>query len=271
MGKYTLNQEQRKNITLSELARHILHFFKTVGHGDYLPEDLLKLLCRKANGSDYELDWDQWDFPERFSEVIALLKRRGLLMEKIGVTHSDVHRLCLTSVGKRSGLSDEIIILIDGAQEIVNLLKEEISELDPIVEQYYLESLRACQEGLYISSVICLGAASERAVDCLKEAIVKYDPQHKTLEKKRTSDSVKYILANIKQIFDPVVDLQLRDDLKEQLDLAEKIYRLNRNEAGHPRSISMNITRCEQENYLSSFRRYAVTIFRAIEMLKSAS
>lgn len=199
-----------------------------------------------------------------------MLKRRGLLMEKItdgGLLSSNFR---LTSVAINSDFSDGILIIIDDAQEIVNSLRNKVSNLDPVVEQYYLESLRACQEGLYISSVISLGAASERAVGCLKEAIVKYDSTHSNLEKKWVSDSVKYILDNIKA-FNTALGSQLRDDLKEQLELIERIYRLNRNEAGHPRAISMSITRCEQENYLNSFRRYAITIFKAVEMLDPAS
>jgi hypothetical protein len=57
--------------------------------------------------------------------------------------------------------------------------------------------------------------------------------------------------------------------VKEQLEMMEKIYRINRNDAGHPKSVPMNIERCEQENYLNSFRRYAITIFKAIDLLNS--
>lgn len=270
MGKYTLNQDKRKSISVSELERYIFRFFKTVEHEDYSPDALLRLLCRVPNSSDYGSDWDQWDFPLKFSEAIALLERRGLLMDKVGVTHSDVHKLCLTSVGKKSKFNG-IIILIDDAQEIVDSLKDEVDNLDPVVEQYYLESLRACQEGLYISSAICLGAASERAIDCLKEAIVNYDPKHKVLERKWTSDAVKYILGIFKQIFDPSVDRMLRNDLKEQLELTERLYRTNRNDAGHPRKVAKSIGRCEQENHLYMFRRYAVTIFTVINELERAS
>jgi hypothetical protein len=266
-----LNEEQKKNITVTELARLIFRLGKEskVGISD-LPILLKKFAPENEEQQDIN-NHPNKDFSLKFYEAIASLKRRGLLMDVIKIvsvwppgTITDVRP---TSIWGKSFLDEDgIIILIDDAQEIVNSLKKEILNLDPVVEQYYLESLRACQEGLYISSVICLGAASKRAIDCLKEAIVRYDSTHNKLKNKRISESIKYILDNI-TLFDPVVELQLRNDLKEQLDLVEKIFRLNRNEAGHPRTISMSITRCEQENYLNSFRRYVTTIFKVISKL----
>ena len=61
-----------------------------------------------------------------------------------------------TSLWEKSFLEDEIIILVDDAKEIVDSLKADIPNLDPVVEQYYLESLRTCQNGFYISSVVFL-------------------------------------------------------------------------------------------------------------------
>jgi len=280
-----LSPEQRKDITVCELARHIFRIIKERGIAQIIEDNdrfafshedirtLLKRFCEKKehhyNGIRVIDDPDDI-FYVKFSEAIALLKCRGLLMEMINLSDTSRRHFRLTSVGINSDFNDGILIIMDDTQEIVNSLKSKIPNLDPIVEQYYLESLRACQEGLYISSVISLGAASERAVGCLKEAIVKHDSTHSNLEKKWVSDSVKYILDNIK-VFNTVLGTQLKDDLKEQLELIERIYRLNRNEAGHPRAISMSITRCEQENYLNSFRRYAITIFKAVEMLGSAS
>jgi len=280
-----LNPEQRKEMTVCELARHIFRIIKERGIARIIENNdkfafrhediqaLLKRFCerkeRHLNGIRGIPEPDD-NFCVKFSEAIALLQRRGLLMEMIDRSDRSQRYFRLTSIGINSDFSDGILIIIDDAREIVNSLKNQVPNLDLVVEQYYLESLRACQEGLYISSVISLGAASERAVGCLKEAIVKYDSTHSNLEKKWVSDSVKYILNNI-NAFNTALGTQLRDDLKEQLELIERIYRLNRNEAGHPRAISISITRCEQENYLNSFRRYAITIFKAVKMLDSAS
>ena len=277
-----LSAEQRKEITINELAGLIFRIIKERGSDPTVrppiypvhPASLLNQFYNEPPGPLMTKPQEQVrdeGFFLKFSEAMALLKRRGLLVDKIEDRDNPYPAyIYLTSVGERSSLDDYgMLILIDGAQEIVDSLKEQIPNLDPVLEQYYLESLRACQEGLYISSVICLGAASERTIDCLKEAIVRRYPQHKKLEKKWVSDTIKYILINFGEIFGPVIDSQLRVDLKEQLDLMEKIYRLNRSEAGHPKSAPMSMTRCEQENYLNAFRRYAITVFRVIDALNS--
>ena len=47
------------------------------------------------------------------------------------------------------------------------------------------------------------------------------------------------------------------------------IYRLNRNEAGHPSSLPQDWQRDEQECYLNQFRRYVCTVFKAIAILEN--
>ena len=174
-----------------------------------------------------------------------------------------------TSVGKESDFHDGILILIDDAKKIVDSLTKEVPKLDNVVKQYYLQSLRACQEGLYIASVICLGAASERAVNCLAEAVINHDPKYKNdIEQLRyISKVIDYLSDKIREIFGSITDNQFMNELREKLKGIGHIYRRNRNEAGHPDAIPMDIARDEQENYLNSFRRYAITVFKAIDML----
>jgi hypothetical protein len=257
-----LNPEIRENISISELERHILRAIKEARNSKRFfeypthPKNLLNAICSNSTIEE--------SFDLKFSESLALLKRRGLLMDSIDKDAC----ICLSSVGEKSNFHEGILILVDSAQEIVDFLKKEVLNLDPVVEQYYLESLHACQDGLYISSVICLGAASERAIDCLGEAVIKYDLQHKKgIENKYTSNVAEYVANNIKQIFDRDINGHFIEELKSKLKGISVIYRLNRNDAGHPAQISMDIGRDEQECYLNQFRRYVVTIFKAIEML----
>jgi len=300
MGMY-LDSDKRREITVSELAKYILRIAKGFNRDSYShslnPEEedrhvfnqslLLRELCHtyelQNNGSNQEVSYDDkkdFDFSVKFSEAIALLKHRGLLMDKIKVRganpnpDSDIGKcLRLTSIGEKSDFQDGILILIDDAQEIVNSLKQEVSNLDPIIEQYYLESLRACQEGLYISSVICLGAASERTIDCLVKAVIdKYLEHSKKFEElNSTSAQISYFSDknNFKQVFGLINDETFRSELKDKLSGIAHIYRRNRNEAGHPGPIPMDMTREEQESYLNSFRRYVMTIFKAINALNS--
>jgi hypothetical protein len=264
-----LDPEIREKISISELERHILSVVKEAKNNKRFfeypthPKNLLSAICSDLDGSRSTIEES---FDLKFSESLALLKRRCLLMDSI----DKYPCICLSSVGEKSNFHEGIFILVDSAQEIVDFLKKEVPNLDSVVEQYYLESLRACQEGLYISSVICLGSASERAIDCLGEAVVKYDSQYtKEIENKYTSNVAEYIANSIKQIFSSIKDTDghFIEELKNKLKGISVIYRLNRNDAGHPAQISMDIGRDEQECYLNQFRRYVVTIFKAIEIM----
>ena len=180
----------------------------------------------------------------------------------------DLHGVCLTSDGERSGFDDGIIILIDDAQEIVNKIKEEIPNLDDVVEQYYLESLRTCQEGCYIASVICLGAASERAINCLADAVIKHDDSRREgieAHRQPISQLTQHLISKFKEYFNPIEN---RAEIRRQLEGMAMIYRLNRNEAGHPSSLPQDWQRDEQECYLNQFRRYVCTVFKAINILE---
>ena len=183
----------------------------------------------------------------------------------------DLHGVCLTSDGERSGFEDDVLTLIDDAQEIVNKIKDEIPNLDDVVEQYFLESLRTCQEGCYIASVICLGAASERAIHCLAQAVIKHDDNRRQdIEDQRSISALtNYLLDNVKQIFKPIVHLAFQLELRDKLGGMAVIYRLNRNEAGHPSTLPQDWQRDEQECYLNQFRRYVCTVFKAISILEN--
>ena len=127
----------------------------------------------------------------------------------------------LTSIGIKSNIDDEAILLVDKPEEIVGELEDEIGKLDPILRQYYLESLRAYQEGLYISSVLDLGVASERAIHWLAESIESYSEKYQgKIETKRRgniSDLTEYLSHSVIPIIFGV-DEKFAGELKELLD-----------------------------------------------------
>ena len=169
---------------------------------------------------------------------------------------------------------EEIVLLVDSAQEVVNALEQKIGRLDDVVRQYYLESLRAYQEGLYISSVICLGAASERAIHWLAEAIETNFQNYQTkIQAKRNGQ----IAALTKYLSDTVIpnipnfDKKFADELRKRLGGLEGEYRENRNEAGHPTTVEQSWLKDDQEILLLHFRRYITTISTAIAKCYSKS
>ena len=208
-------------------------------------------------------------------EAVTLLERRGLVVRNIRSSlrggHPDQFVVYLTSIGIKSNIDDEVILLVDKPEEIVRALEEKTGDLDEVVRQYYLESLRAYQEGLYISSVICLGAASERAIHWLAESIESHFKQYqgKFEVRRNMPDLIKYLSDNvIPNIFG--ADKHFGDELKKRLNGLGNLYRENRNEAGHPQTVDQNWLGEDQEILLIHFRRYITTICEAIGDLTPA-
>ena len=120
--------------------------------------------------------------------------------------------------------------------------------------------------------MICLGAASERAIHWLAEAIENENDiqDYQTEIQKRRNGSIAAltnylsdsIVSNI-----PNYDKKFANKLKERLGGLAKIYRENRNEAGHPKTVEQSWLKDDQEMLLLHFRRYITTISNAIKML----
>ena len=173
-----------------------------------------------------------------------------------------------TSIGMKSDFDGEVLLLVDRPEEIVDALEQKIGGLDLVVRQYYVESLRAYQEGLYILSVLGLGAASERAIHWLAESIEPYSgPDQAGIKKRRKG----HILELIKYLSNTVIpntfaaDKELAEELKKRLNGLGDVYRENRNDAGHPRTVDQPSWLGEdQEVLLLQFRRYITTICKAI-------
>ena len=201
-------------------------------------------------------------------ESITLLERRGLVMRDISSTGGrryDKFIIYLTSTGVKSDFDDEVLLLVDKPEEIVIALEQKVGNVDEVVRQYYLESLRAYQERLYISSVICLGAASERAIHWLAESIESSYKQYqgKFKAKRNMPDLIKYLSDTvIPNIFG--ADKNFADELKKRLNGLGNLYRENRNEAGHPQTVDQSWLGEDQEYLLIQFRRYITTICEAI-------
>ena len=204
-------------------------------------------------------------------EAIILLEKRGLLARDFShpLSYSGENRFVvyLTSVGIKSDIQDEILLLVDEPEEIVGALEQKVGGLDEVVRQYYLESLRAYQEGLYISSVICLGAASERAIHWLAETIESYSEKYQEEIEKRRNGNISRLTEYLSNTVIPDIfghDKKLEEELKDRLNGLGNLYRENRNEAGHPKTIYQSWLEEDQGRLLIYFRRYITTICEAI-------
>ena len=181
--------------------------------------------------------------------------------------YKDQFVVYLTSIGIKSNIDDEVILLVDKPEEIVGALEQKVGDLDEVVRQYYLESLRAYQEGLYISSVICLGAASERAIHWLAETIESYSEKYQEEIEKRRNGNISRLTEYLSNTVIPNTFVEGKDfarELKDLLDGLGNLYRENRNEAGHPKTIYQSWLEEDQGRLLIYFRRYITTICEAI-------
>lgn len=210
-------------------------------------------------------------------ETIILLEKRGLVARDVPEPWLQGNRkkfmIHLTSMGVKSGIDDEVILLVDKPEEIVRALEQKVGNLDAVVRQYYLESLHAYQERLYISSVICLGAASERAILWLAESIESFRPKYQQpIQKRRRNISAltKYLAGSILSDIFPN-DVAFEGELRKRLVLLGDLYRENRNDRGHPKTVDQSWLGEDQEILLIHFRRYITTICEAIESLKKQS
>ena len=270
-------QEQRQQIRemdVVSLAKFVFRYLKENLNSDhdrsnffYPVEELRKALF--PNGIDNKSCSDH----ATLAEAVSLLERRGLLVRDFSYPlrpmSEDTFIVYLTSVGTKSAIDDGVLLLVDKPEEIVDALEQKVGNLDSVVRQYYLESLRAYQEGLYISSVICLGAASERAILWLTESIESSCPKYQQpIQKRRRniSDLTKYLSSSILSDIFPN-DATFETELRKRLVLLGDLYRENRNEAGHPKTIDQSWLGEDQEILLLHFRRYITTICKAIEKL----
>ena len=265
-------RQQVQGMDVESLATFVFRFLKEnlnsdPSHSDFFYPVLNLRQHLFPGGIDNESGPDH----AKLLEAIALLERRGLVVRESSYPLPSFRPeekviVYFTSIGMKSEC-DEILLLVDKPQEIVDALEQKIGKLDNVVRQYYLESLRAYQEGLYISSVICLGAASERAIHWLAESIEAHSKQYqKEIEKKlngNISGLTKYLSDNVI----PIIfkdEKKFAEELKTRLNGLGNVYRENRNEAGHPQTVDQSWLGEDQEILLLHFRRYITTICRAI-------
>ena len=95
-----LSEKQKKDITVTELARLIFRLGKEGKAVSNLPR-LLETLCPENKKDNTLKDQPNQEFLRKFYEAIALLKRRGLLMDVVdstGYVHSHTPGVLPTSV-----------------------------------------------------------------------------------------------------------------------------------------------------------------------------
>ena len=183
----------------------------------------------------------------------------------------------LTPIGNLMlGDSTEFVFL--EPENYVKKLKEDINNIDSITISYIEESIKAYKEDLLLSSTVTLGCASENSILELIDSVCKFinDPKlipdfekewgikskYEKLKNEYKNRKVKtQIESELKKLGQSLSDDEksLFIDFETILDNLFNIYRISRNEVGHP--TGKGLDKDTLKAYIASFKRYATTIF----------
>ncbi|MCD6215168.1 MAG: hypothetical protein J7J46_09415 [Candidatus Desulfofervidus sp.] len=259
----------REEMNDEELLGFIVTLIKEeIGkNGSFSPFNLYSLHKLKDKG----IEEDKYYFC-----IQKLINANAIIMtdEPGGIFYK---RYKLTPIGNLMvGDSTEFIFL--EPENYVKKLKEEINNIDSITISYNEESIKAYKEDLLLSSTVTLGCASENSILELIESFCKFinDPnliqdfekewgiksKYEKLKNEYKNRKVKtQIESEFKKLGQSLSDDEksLFIDFETILDNLFNIYRISRNEVGHPtgKGLDKDILKA----YIASFKRYATTIF----------
>lgn len=183
----------------------------------------------------------------------------------------------LTPVGNLIIMDSTEFIFLE-PENYVNRLKGEINNIDSITISYIEESIKAYKEDLLLSSTVTLGCASENSILELVDSVCKFINDPKLIQDFEKEWGIKSKYEKLKNEYkNRKVKTQIESELKKLgqslsddekslfidfetiLDNLFNIYRISRNEVGHPtgKGLDKDILKA----YIASFKRYATTIF----------
>lgn len=197
-------------------------------------------------------------------------------------TQTSGNWLRLTSYGRSQLELDYKPVFLDPVATIQEI-EESIPNMDSIALDYFRESLWAIKKRLYLSATVTMGCASERSILLLIEAILdhyndktliskfsksygikkKFDLLIKTIKEK---DLKNEVLSKYQSDNDKIDEInRLFVDFDTHLDQMFSIYRINRNDAGHPtgRKFNEDIVKATA----AMFKNYSEIIYGLISHL----
>lgn len=168
----------------------------------------------------------------------------------------------------------------------ISELKSGIPNIDPIALEYFEEALWAIKKKLFLSATITMGGASESSILSLIDAVIDYYEDTTLTASFNKNDKIKpkfdLLLMTIKDrnlkkdllsIFNAdrvkceiikEIFINVETTLRRMFD----IYRINRNDAGHPKDMGSDpdITRSEA----AMFRKFCKIVYGLILYLGEA-
>jgi len=196
-----------------------------------------------------------------FFEVIEELKDKKILMAGyMGISYDQYH-LWITDYGIRC-LNENMEFIYD-PEGFIERLKNKVPDIDPIAMLYFIECVTAFNQGLILSSTVCLGACSEKIILNLIDRYVNStfgdNFKNRILNKKTINekfDEFYKSIINSKEAYK--AKFPEIEDYLEKVLIVFKNIKENRNDAGHPTGKSFD--KDELESFIRLFIKYAATI-----------
>ena len=150
-------------------------------------------------------------------------------------------------------------------------IKDNIPNLDPIIEMYLSESIQAYLKSLMFSSAVMLGVASEQAFlllfDSFTNALTnsskknRFEQLQKSYKTKTKFDEIKKEIIALRKS----LPRKLAENLESQFDGIFTLIRVTRNDAGHPSG--RLIKRSEAFVNLQLFTNYCKMVYGLIDYI----
>ena len=145
------------------------------------------------------------------------------------------------------------------------------NNINPVIMLYLKESIQAFRRGLYLSSAVMLGVASEAAVKGLSEVLCRDNPSRASKIQKAHTLKKKHGIVMGWVLDGGVLEDNpgLKDDAEIYLGDLFQANRLTRNDSGHP--TGKEIKRDAAFAFLYLFPNYLRTTWELIEFLESGT
>ena len=204
------------------------------------------------------------------SQALWELVIQGILMPVNAAGTSGWPFVSFTEFGKEAILQEGEYTPYDPSG-YMKRLREDVLNLDSVVDFYVVEALGSFRASRYTASTVMLGVSSERLFDLLQEAFI--GSLASTQEKSRMEAAVKpksivYRYGELKKRLDPKIPqlpADLRADVDTYLTSIFNLIRYSRNDLGHPSPKTFD--REEAYAHLYVFGRYCTYMYRLINHL----
>lgn len=196
-----------------------------------------------SGGQIYQYETMPSELRALVSEAFFHLFHKGYIAPAAPDSHLNPPHLHMFNVTKRGrAWFQGKEPLPEDAEQYMKFLRERVAALDPIIEQYVIEALTAFDRDAYFASAVMLGAASEKELYLLAEAVVLAlkDPKRQTkmkglLDRRKLLELFETVRDTIHQAVAakliPYADSE--GSTTHLMSLYEAI-RVQRNDAVHP-------------------------------------